>query len=360
MDKLDKTIGDYAKASNLSVNDVTERLHILMEALHEPERRLVKYILTVPLNKQAADRRDEIIKYLRSNITWSPKEQQDFRNEIDSIVFEKDAKGNFVLTPEGFRKPNLKNVDAIQKDKKIEVDASDYNVLGIDLKDAAITRSEYEADPHKDLMDGILEQVKELNDVTVELNKISNYWSQPVSNLVGFYGFDHYAPFQGYPDESAANDLIDLDSGKNGKEHQEAAVSMDGRYSLAKNPLLQTMSNATRAAARAGRRHVTESIKNAIAKDANGKQLLAGKLEENIPFNSPTRDETISKYKGGENYIFHYNTRTRTGHCTEFTEKEFIASPVTRYMFKFPKPITPPSLENRLIENGVLEPKPTK
>ena len=307
MDMLDASIGDYAKASKLSVNEVTERLHILMEALHEPERRLVKYMLTVPLNKQAADRRAEILKDLRSNIDWTLKEQQDFRKELDSIVFEKDAKGKFVLTADGYRKPNMKNVDAIQTDKKIEVEGVDYNVLGIDLNDAAITRKEYESDPHKDLMDDILGQIKELNDVTVDLNKISNYWSQPVTNLVGFYGFERYAPFQGYPAASEVDEMIDLDSGKNGKEHQEAAVSMDGRFSVSENPLLQVMANATRAAARAGRRHVTESIKNAIAKDANGKQLLAGKLEANIPFNSPTRDEDIKQYKGGENYIFHYN-----------------------------------------------------
>jgi hypothetical protein len=54
--------------------------------------------------------------------------------------------------------------------------------------------------------------------------------------------------------------------GKGGKELQEVAYSLDGRISVSDNPVLQSMSDAVRAAMRAGRKDLTQSIKNSLAK----------------------------------------------------------------------------------------------
>lgn len=184
----------------------------------------------------------------------------------------------------------------------------EYNVLGIDQAAAKISKEQYEADPDKALLDNILDQVKTLNDATAELNKIANYWSQPVTNIVNFYGWQYYTPFKGkkYSRHSDADELLDFDSKRNGKELQELAYTFEGRESVAENPILQVLADASRAAARAGRRNLTTSILNAITPNAEGKKLLEGKVVQTIKFEDRYNTEDILKDVKRENTIFHY------------------------------------------------------
>jgi hypothetical protein len=295
VDQLDTAIMEYAKAASISTDKVMAKLHVLFEVLHEPERRMVKYLMNVPLKDAAADRRKEILDTVRSNGKLSLSESQALRKELEAIV------------------RNKKNIDTASKKAK-DVANDEYNVLGIDQKSAEESRKQYEADPNKALLDNILDQVKVLNDATADLNKIANYWSQPVTNIVNFYGWQYYTPFKGkkYSRHGDADELLDFDSKRNGKELQELAYTFEGRESVAENPMLQVLADASRAAARAGRRNLTKSILNAVTPDADGKKLLDGSVVETIKFEDRYNiDKIFQKDKlrkiPRENTVFHYN-----------------------------------------------------
>ena len=292
VEALDKAIMEYAKATGISTDEALARLHILFEALHEPERRLVKYLMNVPLKDPAADRRKEILDLVRKNNKITPSEAQALRKELEAIV------------------NNKKNLDTASK-KATDMANNEYDVLGIDPAAAKLSEEQYRNDPNKALVDNVLDQIKTLNDVTAELNKIANYWTQPVTNIVNFYGWKYYTPFKGkkYSRHGDADELLDFDSVKNGKELQELAYTFEGRESIAENPVLQVLADASKAAARAGRRNLTKSILNAITPDADGKKLLEGTVAHNIKFEDRDKAASIlenDKKLKRENTIFHY------------------------------------------------------
>ena len=290
VDQLDSAIMEYAQAADISTDQVMAKLHILFEALHEPERRLVKYLMNVPLKDAAADRRKEILDTVRSNSKMAPSEAQALRKELEAIV------------------GNKKNLDTASK-KSTDMANEEYNVLGIDQVAAKTSREQYEASKYKEQIDNILDQVKVLNDATADLNKIANYWSQPVTNIVNFYGWEFYTPFKGkkYARHGDADELLDFDSKRNGKELQELAYTFEGRESIAENPLLQVLADASRAAARAGRRNLTKSILNAVTPNADGKKLLEGSVIQTIKFEDRYNIESILQKVSRENTVFHYN-----------------------------------------------------
>ena len=119
--------------------------------------------------------------------------------------------------------------------------------------------------------------VEDLQKETIKLNKRANYWSDPVANVVKLYDFKNYVPLKGKPGDKSEvrNSQFDVRAGA-GKELQDAQNTMEGRISDSNNVIVQTMLDATHAAARAGRsgsrdlklgeygQGLTLSIKNAI------------------------------------------------------------------------------------------------
>ena len=291
-DKLEKQVYQYAKASGMTVEQALDSLHRITEALHEPERRLVKYIMTVPLQNRAADRRQAIMKKLNTE-TLSKKEAIKLRAELDAIVFDVDAQGNIT--------PNLRNIDQIAAGPAIDLTNDAYNVTGLTSTAVAERLQKYEQSEHKDLIDRIAETMAKMHDQTAELNKQANYWSQPVSNRVNFYGFEHYIPLKGISKHSEADEYLDFDGERLGKELQQMDQSFEGRITVSNNPLLQTMSDAVRASLRAGRKDLTLSIKNAV--DQN---LIEGKVLKTISFEDRQNKDILAELPR-ENTIFHYN-----------------------------------------------------
>ena len=325
--ELDRAVKEFADGAKMSTKNALEELHKILEAVHEPERRMVRYLLSVPLSTKAAlthggkmisaaTRRNDILKLL-DNYTLTQAQAKQLREELESIVFEKDANGNLVLDPEGNPKPNMKFVDPAgdtytpRKPKgkflkpDIKYDSDSYTATGINLADAKLIREQIKTHPQAAEIQKVIDSMQQLHTVTTELNKIANYWSQPVSNRVAFYGFENYIPLKG-PAHSTVDDEIDFEKLGKGRDLQDAPGAMGGRSSVAKNPVLQTMTDATRSALRAGRRNLTQAIKNAITnKDANGNTVLAGKISHHITFEERNTID-LGELKG-ENSIFHYN-----------------------------------------------------
>jgi hypothetical protein len=327
---LDKAIYNLSKASDLAIDKTLDMAHRVLEALHEPERRVVKYLMTVPLSDtanisfgntmiSAADFRDRIFKALDTK-SFTKEQAEKLRSELNKIVFTTDANGNQVPNPQyvdplGSSPKQTKKSDGTTAGVSTDINNDIYNVTGMTADAVKARIANYDkltaSKPEiKKQMDAVIKNIQALHDVTTNLNKEANYWSQPVSNRVNFYGFDNYIPLKGVSKHAVEDELLDFDGARMGKELQEIAHSFDGRISVSDNPVLQTMSDAVRAAMRAGRKDLTLAIKNSLKADKDynpdGQGLLAGKVKMHVTFEQ-RRDDSFIKSLPRENTVFHYN-----------------------------------------------------
>ena len=299
---LYKSIGEYSKARGIDEETALKELQIVFIAMHEKERRHVKYLMTVPLNADAALERDVILALVRSSKV-DEATAAELRKDLDELVANNKMEKGYGPNSEESKFPLDENSDY-------------YNVAGIRPEIRDETLAKYYA-PNKELIDNIRSSVQEVHKATIELNKKANYWSQPVSNIVSFYGFENYVPLKGRPDkkEAVVDDMLNFDGKYNGRELQEKESAFDGRVSESNNPLLQTLSDGVRAALRAGRggTHtnpdgtveqygITLTVKNAIEK-----KLLSGKKLATIQFKDRYKVGESDTLPTGENTFFHYN-----------------------------------------------------
>jgi hypothetical protein len=332
MDSVKQSIGDYAKLTGQNIDKTVAELHMWAEMFHEPERRHFKWLRSVPLSTtrnlnhngkmiSAAERRIQILGDPRTGasglvdrVELTKAQQQQLRAELEYLA------KNFT-DPLG-DSPRIKS-DKVRerleaRNKKagklgvmdIDENASVYNVLGINQAEVDLRRSQYDAlDPERrELLDKIFADAKVITDRTAELDKIGNYWSFPVSNLVGLYDYQHYMPFKGVSKHSVVDQYLSFDSEATGKDLQDVAHSADGRFSTSDNPFLQMMSDAFRSAGRAGRRDYMQSIKNAVKPNKlnpTGTGVIDGEVVKHIEF-AERNIVDLSEFKGGSN-IFVYN-----------------------------------------------------
>jgi len=322
IEELNSAVAGYAKAAGITSEEALVDLHKVLEALHEPERRLVKYVLSVPLEntkktltfngKQytAANLRAEIVKELNSGTTTEAEARQ-LRKELDKVIFQTDSNGNIVYK-NNYPQPNMKYVDPVGFSpsgiKETDVGSIEFKVTALDQASVDKITQQYNDSKYKEEMERVRTAVQAVHEATKSLNKIGNYWSQPVSNRVAFYGWKDYIPLKGLANQTKIDEQLDFDSRKMGRELQDNAGSMDGRFSVSRNPILQTMSDGVRSALRAGRRDLTQTVKNLLPEsklNPNGQGHLEGNVALHIPFEE--RDSVdLSQYKG-ETTIFHYN-----------------------------------------------------
>jgi hypothetical protein len=308
-ERLQKAVIEFAKESGLDVDKGLNKLFRILEALHDGERRHEKFLMIVPLNNNKvlnggqlspADRRAQIYEILNSNVKLSESQKQQLKAELEAIVKK-------YADPLGSSPRSSTKKDGTRVPLSIDEQNEIYNVTGLSPAARDLRIQQFNALPaaQKQAADNVINSLSELHKATTELNKIGNYWSQPVSNLVGFYNFKNYIPLKGIT-EANEDQMLDFDSERMGRELQDIEHSFDGRTTVSNNPILQSRADATRAAMRAGRKDLTQSIKNAITKNAEGKQLLAGYIKKTLTFAERRDSKEIAALKG-ENTLFHYN-----------------------------------------------------
>ena len=314
---LSKGLFDFRKATGYDLKESLNYIHQMLEALHTEERNMVKFILKVPLDNKnktlrnntitAADRRKEITDLLKQK-TLSQDQVKKLRYELDSMIFMRDANGDIAIDPAtGKRVINTKYVDPLADlsakqiqnvtpealANSIDPDAVTYNATGLSAQAARAKIKEYENSPHKEILDNIIDATKEIHIATTELNKVGNYWSDKVSNFVEFYGFENYVPLKGVDKTSKVDEGFNFDNMGGGKEMQDVPQSMDGRSSVSFNPILQSMSDAVRAAGRAGRKDLGLAVKNASKANKlnpNGQGLIEAEVIKTLTFEERTPD----------------------------------------------------------------------
>jgi hypothetical protein len=331
LDNVRQSFQEWIKLTDKKTDEALTEFHKIVEMFHEPERRMAKWVTSVPLSKtqnlmqngkpiSAAERRIAILGDQRNGtpglihkVELTQQQRQALWQELSTLA--KAPKDGGHADPMGdspriteemrkrFAKPGSKH-----KGIDINMDAPIYNVLGIEQATVNKRMAEYKAKSPEEraAIEKILAESKTLSDATAELNQIGNYWSSPVSNLVGMYNYQYYMPFKGLSKHSKSDELVDPDS--HGKELQEQEHAADGRFKTSDNPILQLINDAYRSAGRAGRRNYTQAIKNALKPNKynpTGTDVLPGEVINTIKFEERNTTD-MSKYKGGAN-IFHYN-----------------------------------------------------
>lgn len=296
--ELYKAIGNYASAKGIKEDEALKELQAIFVALHEGERRQAKYLMTVPLTADAAAQRKAILELVRSN-KIDEDTARTLRTMLDDLVENNKMEKGFD--------------DEGPSSHPLDINDDIYNVAGIRPAVIQDTLSKY-YEPNKELITPIKDALKTVHNATIELNRRGNYWSQPVSNIVAFYGFENYVPLKGKPGEvqTKVDDLLNFDSQYNGREMQEATYAYDGRVSESDNVLLQSLSDGVRAALRAGRGGtaadgtqfgISQTVKNAI-----NQKLIAGRKVKTIKFEDRYKMDADQTLKAkGETTFFHYN-----------------------------------------------------
>jgi hypothetical protein len=292
----------YANKNDMTVDRALQALGLYAIAQHVEERSNTLYTMNVPLEDSApivtsptgvkvspATRRKEIFEELDSK-KLSKKEAEDLWSELTKIV---NDPANLSRDP--------KKADLLKRD------STKYSVAGeYSKEELADVKKDYAK--HKSEADPVLDKIKQLNKVTLELNKESNYLSQYAENWINFYGWENYIPFKGKAEKDSDSDFLNFDSRKLGGELQDVIYTFEGRITQPDNPLLQVMADGAQAAMRVGRKYVTESIYNAAKKsdlNPNGTGVLNADVVKVIDFKDRADGKVLAELKG-DTKIFHY------------------------------------------------------
>ena len=325
-------VSAYAKKAGIDVDQALARLHIILEARHEPERRAVKYLKDVPLDNSndtaikvadliktpelqamfgkaeysAAGFREEVMNKILTQPMFQVSDEtrkayaQELRAAMDKIVADP---ANHAKTIEVYEGKKLKTVETTPA--MFDIASERYSVIGQRTPEqiAAITRKLDTAEL-KSQIDAVEEAVQAVHQKTIDLNKEANYWSRPVANIVDFYGFEHYIPFKGRPGMRLTDDSFNLDSKQLGGEFQDGQDTMQGRMSESENPILQSLADGATAALRVGKKDVTLAIKNAVNRN---NRILQGRIIDTIKFEDRYKGEVNKQQISGDDKVFHYN-----------------------------------------------------
>jgi hypothetical protein len=300
--KLETAFNELSKLTKMSNEKLVSFIDMISIVKHEPERRTIKFLQNAPLKPQMADVRQNIFKLLNSN-TLSKAQAVRLRKKLNAIVFQVDQNGDPVIGPDGYPVVNTNNVTPLGNSprdfKTTDVSHADYNVVDTELTRASIDNifNEYNNHPQKALIDRVLAAQQEIIDATRELNRVANYNSDPVTNIINFYGWGNYVPMKARFEVDG-----DFDPAHRGREEQENQYSFEGMDKVPDSPLLYVLSDGARAASRAGREGYTLSIKNNVLQ-GNIRGAVPGDVK-NIPFDA--RDTELKKFKKAST-IFHYN-----------------------------------------------------
>jgi hypothetical protein len=344
LEEYKTAVSEYVKIAGKGFDEALVDLQLFGEMLHEPERRLAKFIVSVPLSTvrnlihngqpiSAAQRRIDILGDMRTGTPgiihkfklteaqraalWS---ELTYLSENYGDVFGDSPRLSKAQIDAAIKRhqaqlaanPNL--ALSTKKDPRLDINNSLYNALGISNNEVKLRETQFNDDAivspeRRAAAMKVFETMQKINKATADLNKIGNYWSTPVDNLVGMYNYQHYMPFKGKAKHSEVDHSLDPNRLGNGKDLQEIEHETAGRFSIADNPVLQVLNDAFRSARRAGVRNYTQSIKNALSADPkynpNGTGILRGNVHRNIKFED-RGVANLEEFKGGQ-YIFHYN-----------------------------------------------------
>ena len=304
-EKLIKDITNLTKALNFKdENQTLNLLHNFKLGLHGVERRETKYYLIKDLDKtlrfkdptgvsttpiSAEGYRDAIKELVRTNKKLTEKQCQD----LWAVV--KHLGDNYAM-------PDPVNNDINNdKYKSVGITSPEEQRIIQDYNELAKTNPTARA-----YVDSIFKTLQELNNSVKQLDRKSNYMSNPVENIINFYGWKNYSPFKGIPEHNAVDTTFDYGKLKTSNTYRELADPWAGNIDDSENCIVQTITDAYKACDRTGYRNVTTAVKNAASTMVNGKPILNAKIHPAMPFTDREKFKELGQ-KLKERSILHYN-----------------------------------------------------
>jgi len=313
---LETAIGSYAEKFNLTVDQALGQLHLILEAKHEPERRFVKFLLTVPLDDQGTTKRYKLDKIMGDAYKDKTFSADAFRQEIlnilstnkkyDPVTIAKLRAGlekvvNDAASDPKLRPPKTSDADYDRNNSRYSVIGDGVSAEGRSSEEIRDIARQFSNEANSKEFKAIEAALEKVKDETKSIDRGSYYWSQPTDNVVEFYGYKNYVPFKGRKGKRTIDEQLEIGSRVLGGEMQDYAYAFEGRKSESENPVLQMLADAHAAALRAGRTDLTRSIKNAVLSGT-----LKGKITARVDFKDRYLDRKTKEDIGGQNKIFHY------------------------------------------------------
>jgi len=288
--KLDTAIKKLmGKKGYGDLDSTIKKVTVYLTGLAEPYRRRWLFVKRVPLRKDftitinnvtksPADFRDFIISMLDLPSTTEAQAEQ-LRKVLDGIIFTN--KGNLASNKRDERAGTLNkaNIDYARQLKEPQL----FEENGIEQPDGSVkdaymvtngltaesvdnSRQALEADRLKDKVMAVTDLIEKIQKETIALNKEGNYWSQPVSNRVAFYGFKHYIPFKGKPElaDEMQSSFYTNDDDRTSQDYHAFQAETGGRTSQATDPIHQTIVDAKKAAFQVPYNQVARAVSNNI------------------------------------------------------------------------------------------------
>lgn len=309
--RLREAIANYARVTKTTLKGGLEKLDAYLIALHEPERREVKYLRNVPLNNTtkeeflpgeppmtAADARAALEE--RRSLTKDKAQAEALQDMIRYLV------ANYA-DPRGYS-PVKARLEEVGKPtpEEMTTDFYDdiYNVIGPEYtqEDLETLREEYKSldGDTRAAVDQVITDLNALHELNKNLQRRANYWTNKVDRVVESYGWKNYVPFKGSP---KADKTLDTDTEYLSGELANAPEGFNGRRTNFDSPLLQTISESYFAASNAGRgTDVTQTIKNLIKLG-----VIKAKKPKLITFEKRNAPDFDFDEIRGRDKVLHYN-----------------------------------------------------
>ncbi len=310
-EELSAEISKHAEALGMNTSDTLKRLNTYAIARHEPERRHMFWLKSVPLEntKQisipdhngntitgtAADIRKKIWdKYQTEDRVIPEKEYTHDRQILETLA-------NNYADKDGFSP--LKS-SKTPRSMSIEKSSRTYNVAGNFSDKAMQLIKDGYADAYKNhgpAIDKMFELAEQLHKETNNLKRNSGMLSQKTDNIMNLYDFKNYMPLKGDPSNNKSVEMFNRNNDKNvSGDYSQAQKGFGGRQTYSENPFLQTMADAHRAANVYGSYGITQEMAKLIKSG-----MVEGKLFGTIKFADRDTELENKKWYGRSMFFNH-------------------------------------------------------
>jgi len=290
-----KIVDAIAKREGSDVKQVFDSLNSYFTVLHEPERRLDKFIRTVSLEPHNEVRRYNIREELSKDNKLSVKEARKLYDEWVELVRDDRVAQEKDISSDEFSVTGMKDKNG--EDGRLSSEEA-ANILG-QFKDR------FKEDPELAKLYKLAEKTQqELNKVTIDLNRKANYGSQGLQNLINARGWKHYVPFRGAPESEKSDEASNYYDVTNvSGEMAQVEKATQGRISAPENVLLRSFAESVKAASRVPQGNVTKAVYNLVKNGQVEGSIKTVSYQDRVlkDANPPREDNVIYHYADNGN-----------------------------------------------------------
>jgi dUTPase len=331
IENLNKAIRAYAAKKGLSVDGASDLLNAYFTSEANQARRITNYIKEKPLKTKPMIRlkgSDKLISYAqyRDMLIDSVLTEQELDDATREAIYSRlmqlvgleigpDGKPKRTKDAAKYEDPlgasysQLDNKRQPFKPSKRELDFfHPYydNIKGYGYKtdEAMVNKMEADMATNGAEIKAVKKAMQELDNAAQRFNQDATHLTQPAKNLIKLYGWgDKYVPLMGKVRSETGNrdQFIYMNTVPN-----EMIRAFRGRADAPDSPIIMTMVNAGKAAARNARSEIIPTLVNLMKPARNGKQYVKGEMVGTITFKDRFKGEINFEEadgKGGKKWV---------------------------------------------------------